>query len=90
MQLICSLITLIFMNGSYVFIAFNMESVVEQTSEEPEAVDTIYDPSRAFEVADILDLDIFDFDVEELASSSEHADCLNMMLRSKNLDDASQ
>ena len=74
-----------FMNGSYVFIAFNMDSVIEQTSDDTEEVDIVYDPSREFEVADILDLDIFDFDVEELADSSEHADCLSIMIRGRNL-----
>jgi hypothetical protein len=85
MQLICSIITLIFMNGSYVFISYDMESVVEQTSEDIEEVDLVYDPSRDFEVADILDLDIFDFDVEELANSNAHADYLDIMIRSRNL-----
>jgi hypothetical protein len=87
MQLICSLITLIFMNGSYVFVSFNMDSVVPTSEDDLEEVDMLWDPSRDFDVADILDLEIFDFDVEELAASSEHADYLNTMIRSRNLVD---
>ena len=85
MQFICSIITLMFMNGSYVFISYDMESVIEQTSEDTEEVATVYDPSRSFELADILDLDLLDFDVEELADSQEDADELNIVIRSKNL-----
>ena len=86
MQLLCSLITLIFMNGSYVFVSFNMDSVVLTSSEnETEETDTVSDPSMDFDVADILDLDIFDFDVEELANSSEQTDCLNTMIHSRHL-----
>lgn len=87
MQLICSLITLAFMNGSYVFVSFNMDSVVPTSEGGIAEVDLLWDPSMDFDIADILELDIFDFDVEELANSSEQADDLNIMIRSRNLVD---
>jgi hypothetical protein len=86
MQLLCSLITLMFMNGSYVFVSFNMDSVIELSSEsETEETDTVSDPSRDFNVSDILDLEIFNFDVEELANSNEQSQNLNTMIQSRQL-----
>jgi hypothetical protein len=48
------------------------EMVVDESEPAIEEVVTILRPSMNLELADILDLDIFDFDVEELAASNEH------------------
>jgi hypothetical protein len=85
MQLICSLVTLAFMNASYVFVSFNMDSVVPTNEEKSAEVDLLWDPSMDFDIADILDLDIFDFDVEELANNGKQSDNLNAMIRSRSL-----
>jgi hypothetical protein len=72
MQIICSL-ALIVMNGAYLFVSYNMDAMVVDEGEPAiEEVVTIFRPSMDLELADILDLDIFDFDVEELAASNEH------------------
>ncbi len=71
MQLIC-LITLIFMNGAYLFVSFNMELLIPDESEEKiEEVIVTLSTGTDFDPADLLDLDIFDFDVEELAGGNE-------------------
>jgi hypothetical protein len=72
MQIVCSAIVLIFMNWCYLLISFNLESIVAQRSEEESAAE-IYpsDASSEIELADLLDLDIFDFDVDELADREE-------------------
>ena len=63
MQIICS-IALILMNGAYLFVSYNMdEMVVDESEPAIEEVVTILRPSINLELADILDLDIFDFDV---------------------------
>jgi hypothetical protein len=73
MQIICSL-ALILMNGAYLLVSYNMDEMVFDESEpEIEEVVTILRPSIDLELADILDLDIFDFDVEQLAASKEHS-----------------
>jgi hypothetical protein len=66
MQAIC-LITLLFMNGAYLFISFNMESMIPDTDNE-QVEETIVSLSAGmeFDPADILDLDILDFTVDEL------------------------
>jgi hypothetical protein len=71
MQIIC-MIVLVFMNGAYLFISFNMESIVAATSEEATMEITVTSTAAEveFDPADILDLDIFDFDVEGLASGN--------------------
>ena len=67
MQMFCSLITLMFINVSCTFISFNMESVLEQSIEDDtEEIVSIVDYSTSFDLTDLLDLDIFDFDVDEL------------------------
>ena len=67
MQMFCSLVTLMFINGSCLLISFNMESVLEQSIEDDtEEIVSIVDYSTSFDLADLLDLDIFDFDVDEL------------------------
>ncbi|WP_310487299.1 hypothetical protein [Chamaesiphon sp. VAR_69_metabat_338] len=48
------------------------EMVFDESAIEIEEVVTILRPSMELELADILDLDIFDFDTEELAASNEH------------------
>ncbi len=61
-----------FINGSCFLISFNMESVLEQSIEdETEEIVTITDYSTSFDLTDLLDLDIFDFDVDELESRSK-------------------
>jgi hypothetical protein len=67
MKIFFSLLTLTFINGSYFLISFNIESVFEQSMEEDiTEVVSIADHSASFDLTDLLDLDIFDFDVDEL------------------------
>ncbi len=69
MQIIC-LITLIFMNGAYLFVSFNMESMIpDEREEQTEEAFVTSSTGRDFDPADVLDLDIFDFDTEELNNS---------------------
>lgn len=71
--LLCS-IALIFMNGAYLAVSYNMESLVfDEDAPELEQVVSTSSPSLDFEIADILDLDILDFTVEELAESNEQS-----------------
>ena len=66
MQAIC-LITLMFVNGAYLFISFNMESMLPDNEvEQVEEVVVTSASSSEFDPADILDLEILDFDVDEL------------------------
>ena len=68
--LLCS-IALLFMNGAYLAVSYNMDSLIVDDS-EPELAQVISTSSSMdFEIADILDLDILDFDVAELADSNE-------------------
>jgi hypothetical protein len=67
MQAIC-LITLMFVNGAYLFISFNMESMIPDNGIEQveEVVVVSSSISTEFDPTDILDLDILDFAVDEL------------------------
>ena len=67
MQIFCSLFTLIFLNGSCTLISFSMESVLEQSMENDTAeIFSLEDYRNSFDLTDLLDLEIFDFDVDEL------------------------
>ena len=66
MQAIC-LITLMFVNGIYVFISFNMEAMLPNNEpEQTEEVVVSSATSTEFDPADILDLDILDFAMDEM------------------------
>jgi len=70
MQTIVCVIALIFMNGADLVLSFHMDSLAfDESSPEIEEVITISTTTMDFELADILDLDSLDFDVEELADS---------------------
>ncbi len=74
MQIIC-LITLVFINGAYLFVSFNMESMVPvDNEEETVAVMMTSDTSAEFDPASVLDLDIFDFNIEELTNVSDESE----------------
>jgi hypothetical protein len=74
MQIVC-LITLVFVNGAYLFVSFNMESMVAvDNEEETTAVVMTADTSTEFDPASVLDLDIFDFNIEELADVSAESE----------------
>ena len=67
MQMLCSLVTLLFINGACLSISFNMESVLEQSIEDDTAeIVSLVDYTTSFDFTDLLDLEIFDFDVDEL------------------------
>ncbi len=67
MQTFCSLVTLLFINGACLSISFNMESVLEQSLEDDTAeIVSLVDYTTSFDFTDLLDLEIFDFDVDEL------------------------
>ena len=72
MHIFCSTIVLIFINGCYAIACFNMESIVAPNSDE-EIAATISpaDLSSDLDLADLLDLDIFDFDVDELTERND-------------------
>jgi hypothetical protein len=73
MQILCSLV-LMLMNGAYLFVSLNMDAmIVDESDDKIEEVVTIASTRNELEPIDILDLDIFDFDVEELAASKEHS-----------------
>jgi len=58
------------MNGADLVLSFHMDSLAfDESSPEIEEVITISTTTMDFELADILDLDSLDFDVEELADS---------------------
>jgi hypothetical protein len=70
------------MNGAYLFVSFNMdEMIVDESDEEIEEIVTITTPRIELVPSDILDLDIFDFDVEELAASNEHSGSMSISSR---------
>lgn len=70
MQTIVCVIALMFMNGADLVLSFHMDSLAfDESSPEIEEVITISTTTMDFELADILDLDSLDFDVEELADS---------------------
>ena len=72
MQTLCSLVALMFINGSCFFISFNMDSIVDLSMEdETEEILPTTDYSTSFDLTDLLDLDIFDFDVDELERRNE-------------------
>ncbi len=67
MQTVICLITLMFVNGAYLFISFNMESMIpDADNEQVEEVIVSSIINTEFDPADILDLDILDFAVDEL------------------------
>jgi hypothetical protein len=70
MQLFCSIFTLMFINGSYLLISFNMDSILDLSMED-ETVEILpaTDYTTSFDLTDLLDLDILDFDVDELERS---------------------
>ncbi|WP_373538970.1 hypothetical protein [Chamaesiphon sp.] len=78
MQITVCSIALMLMNGAYLAVSFNMDSLIFDES-EPELVEFVSrsNPSMDFELADLLDLDILDFDVEELANSTERSSSLS-------------
>jgi hypothetical protein len=87
MQIICSIIILLFINGCYLITAFNMESIIAASSDEEDGnivstLDPNRDKDRDIDLADLLDLDIFDFDIDELIDSREASDRLATDIRS--------
>jgi hypothetical protein len=72
MQAICSIV-LIFMNGAYLFVSFNMESMIPAADDEQVEEVILASTTRMdFDPVDILDLEIFDFDVDELMDRNEN------------------
>lgn len=70
MQALCS-IALMFVNGAYLFISFNMESMISDNEIEQVEVVVSSSVSTEFDPADMLDLDILDFAVDELMDGEE-------------------
>ena len=82
MQIVCSAIVLILMNGCYFITAFNLESLVAH-NDEAETTEFVSssNPSSEIELADLLDLDILDFNLDELVDSNEERERLATNLR---------
>jgi hypothetical protein len=76
MQTALCFITLIFVNGVYLFVSFNMESMLPDTNSEQkeEVIFASLSTNMDFDPADILDLDILDFAVDELSEGSDRDD----------------
>lgn len=71
MQQVICLITLMLVNGAYLFISFNMESMIPDTDDEQIEEVVVASTTRMdFDPVDILDLDILDFDVDELMDNN--------------------
>jgi hypothetical protein len=67
MQAVICWIALLFMNGAYTFISFNMESMIpENEHEQIEETIVSVAANMEFDPADVLELDILDFAVDEL------------------------
>jgi hypothetical protein len=74
MQTAICLITLMFVNGAYLFISFNMESMIpDAENERIEEVIVSSTTNTEFDPSDILDLDILDFAVDELDKGEKNA-----------------
>ena len=72
MQTVICLITLMFVNGAYLFISFNMESMIpDADNEQVEEVVVSSTINTEFDPSEILDLDILDFAVDELDNSGK-------------------
>jgi hypothetical protein len=78
MQIIC-LIILVFMNGSYLLTSFNMDSIMLQDDgEETEQLLLTSNSNMNFDLTDLLDLDIFDIDLEELTDNNQETDYISV------------
>ena len=77
MRVVLLIITLVFVNVSYVMIYFNLNSIISESSEEEiEEIILVSNTNNNFSLSDLLDLDILDFDIEELADSSKEDECV--------------
>jgi hypothetical protein len=73
MQTVICWIALLCMNGAYTFISFNMEAMIPDTeNEHVEEMIISLATNLEFDPADILELDILDFAVDELADHGEY------------------
>jgi hypothetical protein len=82
MQIVCSMLVLILMNSCYFITAFNLETLAAQNGEEE--INSIVSSSAYssdIELADLLDLDILDFNLDELVDSNEERERLASNLR---------
>jgi hypothetical protein len=62
-----------FVNGAYLFISFNMESMIpDSENEQVEEVIVLSTTKTEFDPSDLLDLDILDFAVDELDNSGKN------------------
>lgn len=71
MQAVCSFALIFLFNGAYLFISYNMESMIPDPDNGLEEVVVSSIANMEFDPADILDLDLLDFDVDELTNSKE-------------------
>ena len=83
MQSMCSAIVLILMNSCYFITAFNLESLVAHSGDDEQTTEFVSSSgsSSEIELADLLDLDILDFDLDELVDSNEKRERLATSLR---------
>jgi hypothetical protein len=73
MKTVICWIALLCMNGAYTFISFNMESMIPTTeSEQVEETIVAVATNLEFDPADLMDLDILDFAVDELADHGKY------------------
>ena len=76
MQIVCSAIVLILMNGCYFITAFNLESLAHSGDAETTEFVFLSNSSSEIELDDLLDLDILDFNLDELVDSNEEQERL--------------
>jgi hypothetical protein len=72
MRKIWSLALIFLFNGAYLFISYNMESMIsEADSDRVEEVVVSSIVNMEFDPADIMDLELLDFDVDELMNGKQ-------------------
>ena len=75
-RIIVLIATLVFVNISYFMISFNLTLIVSDSNDaEIEEISLASNTNNDFSLSDLLDLDLLDFDVEELAESYDIDEC---------------
>jgi hypothetical protein len=77
-QTIWFAIAVTFINTSYFLISFNISSIVlESYEDEIEESILLPETTNQFSLSDLLDLDILDFDTQELTDRKKQDECVS-------------